>query len=276
MKKIFFISLFTYLAVTISYAQNVAINADASLPNSSAMLDVKSTSKGMLIPRVALTGTADVTTVPSPATSLMVYNTTAAGTGTTAVVPGYYYWNGSAWVRMVASTAATNTVYKTLIPFASGTQITLTTTAPGPTRQASLVSFGTSGTTTIFNGNIDLTSGPNYAFVVPSSGTITKIAGSFSSASPVTTGTPIFITCQLYFSPPFSNTFTQISGTFVTLGAFNGSNPAGFTGAGSLSGLNISVEGGTRILMVVSADNSFGMNSTIPVYFSGGVNMVIQ
>ena len=99
MKKIFLLSLFTPLIVTFSFAQNVATNADASLPNSSAMLDVKSTNKGMLLPRVALSGTADVTTIPTPATSLMIYNTTAAGSGTTEVVPGYYYWNGSAWVR---------------------------------------------------------------------------------------------------------------------------------------------------------------------------------
>ena len=101
MKKILLLSLAALSTVTLSFAQNVAINADASLPNTSAMLDVKSMNKGMLIPRVALTGTADVTTIPSPATSLMVYNTTAAGSGTTAVVPGYYYWDGS-WVRMVA------------------------------------------------------------------------------------------------------------------------------------------------------------------------------
>ena len=100
MKKIFLVFLITISTVRISFAQNVAINADASLPNSSAMLDVKSTSKGMLIPRVTLTGTADVTTILTPITSLMVYNTTAAGSGTTAVVPGYYYWNGS-WVRML-------------------------------------------------------------------------------------------------------------------------------------------------------------------------------
>ena len=100
MKKIFLFSLITFITITSSFAQNVAINADASLPNSSAMLDVKSTSKGMLIPRVALTGTADATTISSPATSLMVYNTATAGSGTTAVIPGYYYWAGS-WVRMV-------------------------------------------------------------------------------------------------------------------------------------------------------------------------------
>ena len=100
MKKLL-VFLISALALTNSFAQNVAINADASLPNSSAMLDVKSTNKGMLIPRVALTGNGDITTVASPAISLMVYNTTSAGSGTTAVVPGYYFWDGS-WVRMVA------------------------------------------------------------------------------------------------------------------------------------------------------------------------------
>jgi len=101
MKKTFLLSLLTFFTVTFSFAQNVAINADATLPNSSAMLDVKSSNKGMLIPRVALTGTGDITTIPSPATSLMVYNTATEGSGTTAVVPGYYYWDGS-WVRMIA------------------------------------------------------------------------------------------------------------------------------------------------------------------------------
>lgn len=106
MKKLHLVLLlsiifFALVSPVAGYAQNVAINADASLPNSSAMLDVKSTNKGLLIPRVALTGTGDITTIPSPPTSLMVYNNATAGAGTTAVVPGYYYWDGS-WVRLVA------------------------------------------------------------------------------------------------------------------------------------------------------------------------------
>lgn len=276
MKKTFVLSLLTLIAGTFSFAQNVAINADASLPNSSAMLDVKCTNKGLLIPRVALTSTGDVTTIPSPATSLMVYNTNAAGTGTTAVLAGYYYWNGTAWVRVVTSTTPTNSIFKTLIPFASGASFTITTTAPGTPKQAGVVGFGTGSTAAISNtGSIDLTSGPNYACVVPSSGTITEISG-FLSIAVGNTATPTTVSCQLYLSTGISNTFTPISGTSVQLG-----NPllgplAGYTGTGSLSGLNIPVAAGTRILMVVSASNSFGANSSIQVYFSGGVNMVIQ
>ncbi|MGZ4117501.1 MAG: exosporium glycoprotein BclB-related protein, partial [Bacteroidia bacterium] len=49
-------------------AQNVGINTTGATPAASAMLDVSSSNKGVLIPRVTLTGTTDATTIPSPAT----------------------------------------------------------------------------------------------------------------------------------------------------------------------------------------------------------------
>jgi hypothetical protein len=106
-------SCFTALVIligTFAQSQSVGINADGTLPHSSAMLDVKSTSKGLLIPRLALTGTTDVTTVASPATSLLVYNTATTG-GTTAVVPGFYYWNGTTWAPVTAQAAGTSTTW---------------------------------------------------------------------------------------------------------------------------------------------------------------------
>jgi len=67
------------------------------------MLDVKGTTKGMLVPRVALTSTASQSPInPAPdaslAVSLLVYNTATAGD----VTPGYYYWNGSGWERLLS------------------------------------------------------------------------------------------------------------------------------------------------------------------------------
>jgi len=84
------------------YAQNIGINATGSSPDNSAMLDVDATDKGVLIPRVALTATNVSTPVTSPATSLMVYNSATAGSGTTAVTPGFYHWNGTEWERMIS------------------------------------------------------------------------------------------------------------------------------------------------------------------------------
>ena len=91
--------LFTVLSFA-STAQNVGINASGANPDPSAMLDVSASNKGLLIPNVALSSTTDVTTIPSPATSLLVYNTNASITGTGAGGAGYYYYNGTAWVRM--------------------------------------------------------------------------------------------------------------------------------------------------------------------------------
>lgn len=100
MKKTFLLSIVALITATLSFAQNVAINADGSLPNASAMLDVKNPNKGILIPRIALTSTGDFMTIPNSAISLLVYNTASAGLGITAIAPGYYYWNGGTWVQL--------------------------------------------------------------------------------------------------------------------------------------------------------------------------------
>lgn len=69
-------------------------------PSSSSQLEVSSTSKGLLIPRLALTGLNSASPISSPTTSLLVYNTATAGTAPNDVSPGYYYWTGSAWKRI--------------------------------------------------------------------------------------------------------------------------------------------------------------------------------
>ncbi len=87
------------------YAQNVGINATGATPNTSAMLDVNASNKGVLIPQVSLTSLTDATTITTPATSLMIYNTNAAITGGV----GYYYNSGTSaspvWVLMLASSS---------------------------------------------------------------------------------------------------------------------------------------------------------------------------
>lgn len=72
------------------------VGIGTTTPAASAMLDVTSSNKGFLPPRVALTGTTDVSTISSPATGLLVYNLGSGGLAT----PGYYYWNGSAWTAL--------------------------------------------------------------------------------------------------------------------------------------------------------------------------------
>lgn len=71
-------------------------------PDASAKLEVASTNKGFLPPRVALTATNAASPITNPANGLMVFNTVTAGTNPFQVVPGYYYWDATAqrWVSL--------------------------------------------------------------------------------------------------------------------------------------------------------------------------------
>ena len=69
MKKKLLLPLF--IAITFfSDAQNIAIKNTGALPNASAMLDIASNNKGLLVPRIVLTATTDNTTIASPSSSL--------------------------------------------------------------------------------------------------------------------------------------------------------------------------------------------------------------
>jgi hypothetical protein len=108
MKKVLLL-LFVFLA-SFAKTQNVAINSTGATPNASAMLDVSSANKGILIPQVNLLSTTDIVTIPSPATSLLVYNSNAAMTGGGL---GYYWWNGTIWVGMNQASNQTYVAYST-------------------------------------------------------------------------------------------------------------------------------------------------------------------
>ena len=88
--------LVLFLFPIIIEAQNVAITDDASyIPENSAMLDVKSIDKGMLIPRMTQ---AQRDAIISPATALLIYQTDNN--------PGYYYYEG--YWKIVGSASADN------------------------------------------------------------------------------------------------------------------------------------------------------------------------
>jgi len=95
MKKCFLLLITTIHCVVTTNAQNVAINNSRTLPHISAMLDVRSTKKGLLIPRVSLLSETDVATIATPQTSLLICNTnTGLPDG-----QGYYFWDGTKWSK---------------------------------------------------------------------------------------------------------------------------------------------------------------------------------
>jgi hypothetical protein len=79
--------------ITLS-AQNVGINT--TTPDASAALEVAATNKGMLVPRMT---TVQRTAIASPATGLLVFDTTLGQ---------FYFYMGAAWTGIPLSIAASN------------------------------------------------------------------------------------------------------------------------------------------------------------------------
>ncbi|MEM6517033.1 MAG: hypothetical protein AAF688_12680 [Bacteroidota bacterium] len=83
----------------VCFSINAQVGVGTVNPNPSSILDVESDSQGLLIPRVALTGTSDTTTITEGnVESLLVYNTQTVSD----VTPGFYYWDSSSWIRVAA------------------------------------------------------------------------------------------------------------------------------------------------------------------------------
>jgi len=62
--------MFITILLTTSLIAQVAINEDSALPDGSAMLDIQSTDKGLLIPRMT---TAQRDAISNPITGLMIF-----------------------------------------------------------------------------------------------------------------------------------------------------------------------------------------------------------
>ncbi len=97
--KLLALSVFLLIIIIISpeiYSQGVAINESGSAADASAMFDVKSTDKGMLIPRLT---TSQRGQISSPATGLMIYQTDGT--------EGFYFYDGSGWLCLNAGVKPT-------------------------------------------------------------------------------------------------------------------------------------------------------------------------
>ena len=113
---------------------NGSVGIGTNTPSNSALLDLTSTNKGILVPRVALTSINDQATIPSPAVGLMVYNTGAS----TLTYKGFVFWNGTEWrsinndTTANPSVAALNCNGASIFPltFVSGVAYTGTLTVP--------------------------------------------------------------------------------------------------------------------------------------------------
>jgi microcystin-dependent protein len=112
MKRLLFSLFIMGLMMPYLFSQNtgVSITSDNSAPDNSAMLDIKSTTKGLLIPRMTQ---AQRTQITNAATGLMVFQTDQT--------TGVYYWAGSAWLHLTDDNTASTVPVGTIVAFAGTT-----------------------------------------------------------------------------------------------------------------------------------------------------------
>ena len=94
MKKLtlLFVAISLIATYSLTAQSGVSINDDGSAADGSAMLDVKSTDKGLLPPRMT---EAQRGGISSPAAGLLIFQTNGS--------PGYYYYTGTDWIGLVGN-----------------------------------------------------------------------------------------------------------------------------------------------------------------------------
>ena len=198
--------VFLFLAITPNlFAQNVSINADGSLADTSAMLDVSSTTKGLLLPRMT---TTQQNAIILPANGLTIFNTTLnsimINTGNSTSPVWSAVTSGS-----IDTSSITNFSTKVRSLFSSTTPITYSN---------GLIGITQSGTST--NGYLSSTDWNTFNSKGSGNGTVTSVS--------VTTANGVSGTVAT------STTTPAIS---LTLGAIT---PSSVAATGTVTGSNLS------------------------------------
>ncbi|MBL0144824.1 MAG: hypothetical protein IPP48_02755 [Chitinophagaceae bacterium] len=102
MKKILLFILLMPTAIIVT-AQNFAINNTGATAHASGILDVNSTTKGVLIPRMSK---AQKNAIAAPATGLLIFQNTPDSVG-------FHYYDGSKWLWLAASNSIDTIAWKT-------------------------------------------------------------------------------------------------------------------------------------------------------------------
>ncbi|WP_235207586.1 exosporium glycoprotein BclB-related protein [Geobacillus icigianus] len=151
----------------------------------------------------------------------------------------------------------------------------MTATVAGLADTGSLIGFGSATSNiSLIGGTINLGGTSNIAFTVPRSGIITAVAANFSATTSTALLGTATIRAQLYIATsPSSNVFSPLPSTFVTLSptiTFPISAPQ--NAAGIVTGLNIPVNAGDRLLMVFFTTTSgLSIAASVTGYAGAGV-----
>ena len=181
--------LFYFLIIGFfSIGSSAQVGIGTTNPDSSSILDITSTTSGLLIPRVGLTDVASQFPITNvPATSLLVWNSNPLTTGGEGV--GYYYWDGSQWVYLIN----TNTISTFITPH-NTLDMSYNQNGAGAGRIITAINgivlingtdgIRTTGGTVNVVGNYLGNTGGNQMFYYPRRGAFRAGSGSWNDANP--------------------------------------------------------------------------------------------
>ena len=181
MKKLFI--LFAIFTTFASKAQSVGINTDGSTANASAMLDVSSTTKGFLPPRMTY---AEKTAIASPASGLIVWCTNC-GSGEMQL------YNGVAWINFSGAAGAAPLPNAPTSPVASAGvgQVSVAFTASASNGGSAITGYTVTSSPGSFTATgasspltvTGLTNGTSYTFTVVATNPVGNSVASAVSAT---------------------------------------------------------------------------------------------
>ncbi len=271
--KFLFVLLALQFAAAKTFSQSVSINTTGNAADTSAMLDITSTSKGLLIPRMTQ---AQRTAIYTPAEGLLVYQTD----GTKGF---YFYHSVSGWTLI----AAANSVVTSLNGLTATTQ---TLAAPGTSGTAP--NWSSSGSAHTLNIPMSNASGVaagllsntdwntfNNKLSSVDTGNISnfylKVRSLFSGAAPITySGGQIGITqsgssSNGYLSSTDWNTFNNkatVTGTWSTTGNSGTTLGTNFLGTTDLKSVRFRTNNIQRLLLDSAGNVAIG---NAPIQTSG-------
>ncbi len=232
MKKIVFI----ILSIGVFANASAQTGIGTTTPHASAKLDVTSTDKGFLPPRMT---NAQRTAISSPAAGLMVYQTDGTS--------GLYYYNGSAWIYIINST--TNVL--SVVNGGTGTTTSTGTGSVGLNTNASLAN------PTLTTPSLGVASGTSLSLTSTTAGTST-------STGALIVGGGAGIAGQIFAggiqNTPIGNS-TASSGSFTSLSA-SGALTGGNSSTSNISGFAANVVSISANYNITSADNGKVIQST--------------
>lgn len=256
MKRILLAVLFTHLSASLWYfasAQGVKISANPGNPDPSAMLEVESTTGGLLLPRMT---TAQRNAISNPAQGLMIFNTT------TSCFEG---WTGSAWASMgccnplplaptVVTAVAGNGQATITFSGGSGSSYTVTSNPGGFTATGPASPLTVTG----------LSNGVAYTFTVVATNSCGSSPASVASNSVTPTG--VSSGTQTFTYTGGTQTFTVPPGvTVLTIDAFGAQGARNFNnhatgGLGARIKGDVNVTPGEVITIIVGGQGTTGSN----------------